>query len=148
MPLLVEPNRSSSKAFSSTATRGIIPAMKREAFERLVADALDDLPADIQQRLDNVDVVVEDWPDAATLRRAGVRHPMQLLGFYHGVPRTRRTRSYGLVLPDKITIYRRPLEMRSRTAEEMRATVRRVVRHEIAHHFGIGDDRLREIGAY
>jgi predicted Zn-dependent protease with MMP-like domain len=73
---------------------------------------------------------------------------VQLLGFYHGVPRTRRTHSYGLVLPDKITIYRRPIEIRSRTPEETRATVRRVVRHEIAHHFGISDNRLREIGAY
>lgn len=122
--------------------------MKQEAFERLVAQALDDLPAEIQEQLDNVDVLVEDWPDPMTLRRAGVRHPVQLLGFYHGVPRTKRTHSYGLVLPDKIIIYRRPIEIRSRTAEEVRATVRRVVRHEIAHHFGISDARLREIGAY
>jgi predicted Zn-dependent protease with MMP-like domain len=122
--------------------------MKREAFERLVAQALDDLPPEIHKQLDNVDVSVEDWPDPATLRQAGVRHPVQLLGFYHGVPRTRRTHSYGLVLPDKITIYRRPIEIRSRTPEETRATVRRVVRHEIAHHFGISDNRLREIGAY
>jgi predicted Zn-dependent protease with MMP-like domain len=122
--------------------------MKPEAFERLVAQALDDLPRDIQHALDNVEVVVEDWPDRATLRRAGLRHPMQLLGFYHGVPRTKRTHNYGLVLPDKITIYRRPIEMRSHTAEEVRATVRRVVKHEIAHHFGIDDDRLHEIGAY
>lgn len=122
--------------------------MKPGTFERLVVQALDDLPSDIQHTLDNVEVVVEDWPDPTTLRRAGVRHPMQLLGFYHGVPRTKRTHSYGLVLPDKITIYRRPIEMRSRTREELRATVRRVVEHEIAHHFGIDDDRLREIGAY
>jgi predicted Zn-dependent protease with MMP-like domain len=122
--------------------------MKPETFERLVAQALDDLPPDIQERLDNVDVVVEDWPDAATLRRAGVRHPIQLLGFYHGVPRTKRTHSYGLVLPDKITIYRRPIEMHSRTMEDVRSTVLRVVKHEIAHHFGIDDHRLREIGAY
>jgi predicted Zn-dependent protease with MMP-like domain len=122
--------------------------MRRETFERLVAEALDDLPPDIQEKLDNIDVVVEEWPDAGTLRLAGLRHPMQLLGFYHGVPRTRRTRSYGLVLPDKITIYRRPIEMRSRTADDVRTTVCRVVRHEIAHHFGIGDDRLRELGAY
>jgi predicted Zn-dependent protease with MMP-like domain len=122
--------------------------MRRETFERLVAEALDDLPADIQEKLDNVDVVVEEWADPATLRQAGLRHPMQLLGFYHGVPRTKRTRNYGLVLPDKITIYRRPIEMRSRTTDDVRETVRRVVRHEIAHHFGIGDDRLQEIGAY
>jgi len=122
--------------------------MNPQAFERLVAEALDDLPESIQQKLDNVDVVIEDWPDPATLQRARVRHPAQLLGFYHGVPHTKRSHRYGLVLPDKISIYRRPIEMRSRTTEEIRATVRRVVRHEIAHHFGIDDNRLREIGAY
>lgn len=122
--------------------------VKGEAFERLVAAALDDLPEPVRQALDNVDVVIEDWADRPTLQRAGLRHPMQLLGFYHGVPRTRRTHGYGLVLPDKITIYRRPIEMRARSAEEMQALVRRVVRHEMAHHFGIDDRRLHEIDAY
>ena len=122
--------------------------MRLEAFENLVAEALDEIPPDVRAQLDNIDVVVEDWPDRATLQQAGLRHPIQLLGIYHGVPRTERTHNYGLVLPDKITIYRRPIEMRSRTADDVRATVSRVVRHEIAHHFGIGDDRLREIGAY
>jgi predicted Zn-dependent protease with MMP-like domain len=122
--------------------------MSQETFERLVAEALDDLPQEIQERLNNVDVTIEDWADAGTLKRAGLRHPMQLLGFYHGVPQTKRSHSYGLVLPDKITIYRRPIEMRSRTREETRAIIRQVVRHEIAHHFGIDDTRLRELGAY
>jgi predicted Zn-dependent protease with MMP-like domain len=122
--------------------------VRKEAFERLVAGALDELPEEIQQALDNVDVVVEDWADPATLHRAGLRHPAQLMGFYHGVPRTKRTHSYGLVLPDKITIYRRAIEMRAHTEAEIQTMVRRVVRHEIAHHFGIDDDRLQDIGAY
>jgi predicted Zn-dependent protease with MMP-like domain len=123
-------------------------AVRQEAFERLVAAALDELPQEIQDALDNVDVVIEDWADRRTLRRAGVRHPTQLMGFYHGVPRTKRTHSYGLVLPDKITIYRKPIEMRARSAQEIRSLIRRVVRHEIAHHFGIDDNRLQDIGAY
>jgi len=127
---------------------GIMTPVKREAFQQLVAAALDELPEDIQQAMENVDVVIEDWADAATLRRAGLRHPTQLMGFYHGVPRTKRTRGYNLVLPDKISIYRRPIEMRARTDEDLRAIVYRVVRHEIAHHFGIDDARLRELGAY
>lgn len=122
--------------------------MSQETFDRLVAEALDDLPQEFQERLNNVDVVIDDWADPATLKRAGLRHPMQLLGFYHGVPQTKRSHRYGLVLPDKITIYRRPIEMRSRTREETQAIIRRVVRHEIAHHFGIDDDRLRELNAY
>jgi predicted Zn-dependent protease with MMP-like domain len=82
------------------------------------------------------------------MKRAGVRHPAQLLGFYHGVPQTKRTRHYGLVLPDKISIYQRPIEMRCRTIEETVRMIHRVLRHEIAHHFGIDDARLREMGAY
>ncbi len=122
--------------------------MDRDAFEKLVVEALEDLPLAFQEKLDNVQVVIENWPDRRTLRLAGVRHPSQLLGFYHGVPQTRRTRYYSLVLPDKISIYQRPIEMRCRTAQEVRQRVKHIVRHELAHHFGIDDDRLREIGAY
>jgi len=122
--------------------------MDRREFEHLVAEAIDDLPATFGEKLDNVEVVVQDWPDRETMRRAGARHRASLLGFYHGVPQTRRTHSYNLILPDKISIYQRPIEMRCRTAEEVRGVIRRVLRHEIGHHFGISDDRLREIGAY
>jgi predicted Zn-dependent protease with MMP-like domain len=122
--------------------------MDRQTFEQLVAQALDELPQEFQDKLDNVEVTVEDWADRETLRLAGVRHPAMLLGFYHGVPQTKRTHHYGLVLPDKISIYQRPIEMRCRTQEEVRSTIQRVVRHELGHHFGLSDDRLREIGAY
>ena len=87
--------------------------------------------------LDNVAVVVEDWPDLHTLRLAGVASRYQLLGFYHGVPQTARSAHYGLVTPDRISIYRRPIEAQCRTEDELRETVRRVVLHEMAHHFGI-----------
>jgi len=122
--------------------------MDRSTFEHLVAEALDSLPAEFRERLDNVEVVVEDWPDAETLRLAGARRRADLLGFYHGVPQTHRTHDYGLVLPDKISIYQRPIEMHCRTIAEARRMIHRVLRHEIAHHFGIGDERLQEIGAY
>lgn len=122
--------------------------MDRELFEVWVVEALDALPEAFRDRLENVEVVVEDWPDRETLRRAVVAHPAGLLGFYHGVPQTRRTHHYGLVLPDKISIYRRPIELHSRTPQAIRETIQRVLRHEIAHHFGISDERLREMGAY
>ena len=122
--------------------------MEPDVFERLVAEAMDALPEFFQTRLENVEVVVEDWPDSKTLQRAGVSNPASLLGFYHGVPQTRRTHRYGLVLPDKISIYRQPILLRCRTFEEIRATVFRVVRHEIGHHFGMSDERLRELGVY
>jgi len=122
--------------------------MDRREFERLVAEAVDALPDAFRQRMDNVAVVVDDWPDPETMRRAGVRHPAQLLGFYHGVPQSQRTHRYGLVLPDKITLYRQPILMRCRTVEEVRALVAHVLRHELAHHFGIDDGRLSQLGAY
>lgn len=122
--------------------------MNRAVFERLVAEALEALPRFFQEKLDNVVVVVEDWPNQETMRLAGVRSPAELLGFYHGVPQTKRTRHYGLISPDKIVIYQRPIEMRCRSAEQVVATIHRVLRHEIAHHFGLDDERLREIGAY
>ena len=117
-------------------------------FEQIVAQALDSLPDTFRERLDNVEVVVEDRPDRGTLRLAGVQNPMQLLGFYHGVPLTERSHGYTLVLPDKISIYQQPIESMCRTPEAIRAQVRRTVMHELAHHFGIDDSRLREIGAY
>lgn len=120
-------------------------AIKRETFERLVAEALERLPEQFVERLNNVEIVIEDWPDAETLRLAGARHPTDLLGFYYGVPQTKRTHAYGLVLPDKITIYQRPIERRCRTLAEARVLVEQVLRHEIAHHFGLDDHRLAEI---
>jgi predicted Zn-dependent protease with MMP-like domain len=117
-------------------------------FERIVAEALDALPQFFRDRMDNVEVVVEEWPDQETMRLAGIRHPAELLGFYHGVPLTERSQGYTLILPDKISIYRQPILMQCRTWEEARTTIHHVLRHEVAHYFGISDDRLREIGAY
>lgn len=122
--------------------------MDRHTFEALVARAIDDLPDAFRDRLDNVEVVVEMWPSDAVLAKAGVRQPAELLGFYEGVPQTRRTRHYGLVLPDKISIFQKPIEMRCRTPEQVWHMVNHVLRHELAHHFGLDDEHLRQLGAY
>jgi predicted Zn-dependent protease with MMP-like domain len=128
--------------------RTSVPLFTTEAFNQLVIEALESLPEDIKAFLNNVDVVVSDWPTAAELRSVGVKSPSQLLGLYQGVPLTRRTSHYGLVLPDKITIFKRPIEQLCRTEERVIKQVRRTVVHELAHHFGISDARLRELGAY
>jgi len=122
--------------------------MDRDSFVEYVDEALEQLPEEFRELMDNVDVVVEEWPDRATMRAAKVGHPTQLLGFYHGVPRTERTHDYYLVAPDKISVYRQPILLQCQTAAEVREMVHRVVQHEIAHHFGISDERLWEIGAY
>jgi len=119
--------------------------MDREKFEAIVVEAVAGLPEEFLSRLENVDVVVEDYPTRAQLARSGLRRGETLLGLYEGVPRTRRGRGYGMVLPDKITVFQKPIEARCRGEAEIAAEVRRVVRHEIAHHFGIDDARLRQI---
>jgi predicted Zn-dependent protease with MMP-like domain len=119
--------------------------MEREKFEVLVARAIDNLPLEFQLKLENVDIVVEDWPTPRQLRQAKLRHPTQLLGLYQGVPQTRRGQGYGLVLPDKISIFQKPIEAQCRFGDEIEAKIEEVVRHEIAHHFGIDDRTLRKI---
>jgi len=118
--------------------------MDRERFEQLVARAVEDLPEEFLSKLRNVDVVVEDYPSPAQMSRVGIGRGT-LLGLYEGVPQTRRSSHYGLVPPDKITIFQKPIEAKCRHYAEISAEIQRVVRHEIAHHFGIGDARLREI---
>jgi len=108
-------------------------------FDRCVDEAVESLPDGLRTFMSNVAVVVEEEPPAGR----------PLLGLYQGVPLTRRGSSYGGVLPDKITIYRGPLERHyGASPETLRAAIRRVVLHEIAHHFGISDERLRELDRY
>ena len=109
----------------------------RAEFERLVRNAIEALPHQFRSRLDNVEIVVEDSP--------GNDH---LLGHYHGVPLSKRGSGYSGFLPDKITIYRLPIERRAKTPQDLAEQVRTTVWHEVAHHFGIDDNRLRELGFY
>jgi predicted Zn-dependent protease with MMP-like domain len=121
--------------------------MKEKEFENVVAEVLDDLPADFAEKLENVEVVVEDWPAKAELNSAGVGKGQTLLGLYHGVPLPERGWNYMLVLPDRISIYKGPIERVCEQANTpVNEMIRRVVLHEIAHHFGIPDSRLRELG--
>ena len=119
--------------------------MERERFEALVVKAVDNLPPEFRRKLENVDIVVEDWPTGRQLRQAKLKRPEALLGLYQGVPQTRRGRGYGLVLPDKITIFQKPVEAQCRSGDEIEAKIEEVVRHEIAHHFGLDEKTLRKI---
>jgi len=119
--------------------------MDRERFEWLVFKAVDDLPDEFRERMDNIDIVVQDEPTSRQLAEAGLRRSETLLGLYEGVPLTRRSRSYGMVPPDKITIFQKPIEARCRGDIEIQREVQRMVKHEIAHHFGIGDARLNQL---
>lgn len=124
-------------------------------FETLVQESLDSIPDELWNGIDNVVVSIEEWPNAQQLQSVGLRHRGQLLGLYEGVPLTVRSTRYGLVAPDKVTIFRQPILRVCRFRQDgqslddaIRQQVKRTVLHEIAHHFGISDARLREIGAY
>ncbi len=117
--------------------------MELATFEELVGDALDSLPEDIVEKMANVDVVVEQEPPPEAI--AGLPRGHTLFGLYHGIPLTGRGH-YDGVLPDKISIYKGPIERHYRRPEAIRDQVRRTVLHEIAHHFGIDEERLHELG--
>lgn len=114
--------------------------MDPEAFDVLVSEAVKDLPGWVHEALDNVELFVETDPPP------GQR---TLLGLYHGIPLTRRGNNYAGALPDRITLYRSTLEHAAfGDPQRLRQLVAHTVEHELAHHFGISDDRLRELGKY
>ena len=116
-----------------------------EAFEQMVADALDGIPPTLGREMENVAVVVEDWPNATQLARVGAGRT--LLGLYEGVPITRRgPLSYSGVAPDRITIFRGPLSYLASDVDDLVARVRVTVLHEVGHYFGMTDERLHELG--
>jgi predicted Zn-dependent protease with MMP-like domain len=119
--------------------------LSRKKFEEIVAEALDDLPEEIGEALSNVFVAVEQWPSDEILEKMDLPNRYQLLALYEGVPLTQRTTSYN-ALPDRITIFQGPIESIGRDESELRRQIKIAVVHEIAHHFGIGDKRLRELG--
>lgn len=110
----------------------------RRRFEQLAAEALDELPGWVHERLENVEVVVEDEPPPG----------QSLLGLYEGIPLTRRGEHYTWALPDRITLYQGPIEQAARMAGEraLKRVIADTVIHEVAHFFGITDERLRELG--
>lgn len=119
--------------------------MSREDFEKLVAEAILTLPKRIRKKMDNVGIVIEDFPTLEQKSRGGVREGGLLLGLYEGVPRTRRGPGYTMVLPDKITIFQKSLETVAPGAEDLKLQVQRTVWHEVAHHFGFDEHSVQRL---
>lgn len=111
----------------------------RETFEALAAQALDELPQWVRDRMVNVEIVIEEGPP---------RGEPNLLGRYHGIPLTQRGSHYAGVLPDTITLYRRTIEREADTHDQLRAAIVHTIEHEVAHFFGISDTRLRDMDRY
>jgi predicted Zn-dependent protease with MMP-like domain len=119
--------------------------VSRDEFEDLVSKALDELPKRFRDRLENIAVVVEDFPPREIMRKFGLKSPLGLLGLYQGIPLKHRGTRYGNVLPDRIVIYQGPIEARVRTREELIIRIRRTLMHEIGHFFGLAESELRGI---
>lgn len=118
--------------------------MTQEKFEEIVKGGIGAIPERFLEKLDNVDIVIEDEPTSYQLSKLRARKSSIIFGLYEGVPQTKRG-PYGQVLPDKITIFKKPIERMARTEEEIKEIVKNTVWHEIAHHFGTDEKRVREI---
>ena len=124
-----------------------VARFRQRRFERLVSSALDDLPPAVAAMLNNVEIVIEDEPTPAQLARATTDDELApLFGLYEGVPQTERGQAYTLVLPDKVTIFRGPLERACASPAAIRREVRITVAHELGHHFGFDEAQLAALG--
>jgi predicted Zn-dependent protease with MMP-like domain len=112
----------------------------------LAEQVVNELPEWVHEHLDNVSIVVQPWPSHHQLHTSGTPTDQTLLGLYEGVPLTRRGGGYHLVVPDRITLFQRPLELEAGDLETLRRLIARTVLHEIAHHFGFSEERLQSLG--
>ena len=123
--------------------------MTRKKFEALVKGVLKKLPKEFKNMLENVDVVIEIDLDMDRVKTLGLGAKGRFLGLYQGVPLKDRTHYYGIVMPDKITLYKRNIELECKARRlDLREEIKHVIQHEIAHHFGISDKRLKELSVY
>lgn len=119
--------------------------MEEEGFSNLVRESLLELPEKIRQKIENVALCIETRPTTEQLKKVGIRYSGSLLGLYEGVPKTAYGRSFGMRLPDKITIFQESVQKFARTPEAIKKLVRSVVWHEVAHHFGFNEKQVREL---
>jgi len=123
-----------------------VTSISREQFQNLVLQALSDLPEYVRHSLQNVDVVVDDVASMSQIVGTGIENSMDLLGLYEGIPLTERY-GYDMVLPDKVTLFQKPIESICDTQEQMAEEISKTLIHEIAHHFGLDDDHLDRLGS-
>ena len=121
-------------------------SISREQFQNLVLQALSDLPEDVRHSIQNVDVVVDDVASINQIAGTGIENAMDLLGLYEGIPLTERY-GYDMVLPDKVTLFQKPIESICDTQEQVAEEISKTLIHEIAHHFGLDDDHLDRLGS-
>lgn len=116
-----------------------------EMFNNFIAESLDELPQEYTSRLNNVLITFEDQPTAEQRQKLSLHGNQTLFGLYEGIPLTQRGAGYQMVLPDKITIFKLPMQHATNDLDSLRAQVKHTLWHEIAHYFGLGHDRIHEI---
>ena len=123
--------------------------MTRREFETIVEGVLEELPKEFKDKLQNIDIVIEEELDMEAVKRLGLGAKGRLLGLYQGVPLKDRTHYYGMVMPDKITLYKQNIERSCEAGgSDIREEIKHIIHHEVAHHFGISDKRLKDLGIY
>ncbi len=115
--------------------------MTTAEFEKIVREAISEIPQELQTQIDNVEIVIEDWPSKEQL--GDYQSPYDLLGLYHGIPKTERANYSSL--PDKISLFKEPILSLSTDEEKMKHHIRETILHELGHHFGLSDEELEEI---
>jgi predicted Zn-dependent protease with MMP-like domain len=122
--------------------------MDREGFEKVVEEVFDSLPAQFHATMENVHIVVEDLPDTRFHSRKGIRSGGMLLGLYEGIPLTKRGVDYGMypVVPDRITLFKRNIEVVASDEHDLREKIREVLIHEIGHYYGMSETEIRRAG--
>lgn len=118
--------------------------MEKAIFEKLVGEGIELIPKKFLAKLENVAVVVEEEPSSEQTAKLKIGKGYLLFGLYEGVPQTKRGPHYGMTLPDKITIFQKPIEQAARSDEKIREIVKNTVWHEIAHHFGSDEKRVKD----
>ena len=122
--------------------------MDKTEFEAIAQEVFDSLPEAFRHNIENVHIVVEEIPGLHTMRKTGIRSGSMLLGLYEGIPLNKRGTAYGMypAIPDKITLYKQNIESVAGRDEEVRAKIREVLIHEIAHYFGMNEEEVRSAG--
>lgn len=120
-------------------------SIDQESFEKLVTEAIDAIPPKFGENLKNVAFVVEDEPSPQQRVKLKLLPFQSLYGLYEGIPLVQRTNNYSLVLPDKITLFKLPLEQSSNSHQELTDQINKTVWHEVAHYYGLGHDKIKEL---
>lgn len=116
--------------------------LKKHEFEEIINDAIKELPRVLREKMENVEIIIEEWPSKEVLEEMGISSKYGLLGLYRGIPMPERGTNYNFALPDAITLYQGPIERMAKDKNEIKKRIKEVVYHEIGHYYGFSEEEL------